>query len=585
MAGDFSFWQQQPQHAQLPETQPWFAENATADVTPEELALLQRLNGETTMWWAEAQASIAPVQQATQEEWATTWWNGIPDMGVADAPNQEVKPNNEWSSSAWNWSQGIDMKSQMEVSPIPPGLHPQAAQDIEQFQVPRDSMWPWEQDQMRGQDDASIVAGLRMGAEGEGGPPDHTNEDDPDNGLAAEMSAQVALFLAGGDFEEESEDEDVSALPEPALGGETNREAALAVGSMTINAPPFVPASLQTGTDAPATSNARTELRLDEILPKEANPLPLPTSEGLSDFIDVLHRRPLPPDLEDPKNFKKFEAEITKAVLNFYKKQVPPTVKMLQKELREWNQIPEDWLNVLLQVCVRDTAKLYYIKPPMRGEQPIIYLAKPPVWFQGFVPSEADLKEYHEGTTGRAVMPPVPEVAQQTVPVAENSEVKESKRRQPRNASMGNAGRKSAEKPQNAKSPSPMDNRVLPLMPGAVNPMPLLEARFKKADIKYSADMNGRDEVQGNLDVSGLLEELMLAFPHGIRFSMLKEQLRTSNEGSFGETAFSCPKIAQIKIEGSGGSGGSMEANQPSNPILQEAMTNQEASGKPWQWS
>ena len=29
-----------------------------------------------------------------------------------------------------------------------------------------------------------------------------------------------------------------------------------------------------------------------------------PHLEGLSDFIDVLHRRPLPPDLEDPKNFK-----------------------------------------------------------------------------------------------------------------------------------------------------------------------------------------------------------------------------------------------------------------------------------------
>ena len=23
------------------------------------------------------EASIAPVQQATQEEWATTWWNGV----------------------------------------------------------------------------------------------------------------------------------------------------------------------------------------------------------------------------------------------------------------------------------------------------------------------------------------------------------------------------------------------------------------------------------------------------------------------------------------------------------------------------
>ena len=35
------------------------------------------------------------------------------------------------------------------------------------------------------------------------------------------------------------------------------------------------------------------------------------------------------------------------------------------------------------------TAKLYFIKPPMPGEEPTIYLMKKPMWFQGFVPREA----------------------------------------------------------------------------------------------------------------------------------------------------------------------------------------------------
>ena len=31
---------------------------------------------------------------------------------------------------------------------------------------------------------------------------------------------------------------------------------------------------------------------------------------------------------------------------------------------------------------------LYHIQPPMRGEQPVIFLAKSPIWFQGFVNQE-----------------------------------------------------------------------------------------------------------------------------------------------------------------------------------------------------
>ena len=48
-----------------------------------------------------------------------------------------------------------------------------------------------------------------------------------------------------------------------------------------------------------------------------------PHLEALNDFIDVLQRRPLPPDLEDPKNFKdpslnKMQSESFKLTLLSY---------------------------------------------------------------------------------------------------------------------------------------------------------------------------------------------------------------------------------------------------------------------------
>lgn len=63
MAGDFAFWQQ-PQRAQLPE-QTWTG----VEVTPAELALLQRLNGlqDGEMWWensGDPGGLAQPVQQA-----------------------------------------------------------------------------------------------------------------------------------------------------------------------------------------------------------------------------------------------------------------------------------------------------------------------------------------------------------------------------------------------------------------------------------------------------------------------------------------------------------------------------------------
>ncbi|CAK9109907.1 Condensin complex subunit 1 [Durusdinium trenchii] len=451
MAGEYLFWQQQQQqqqHQQLPETQPWFPENAP-DVTPAELALLQRLNA-TETWW-NSEASAAAVQQQP-EDWTSMWWEGARSgMEIADSTEKTVQ------------------------------------------------------------------------------------EADPDKGLAKQMTSAVQLFLAGED--EESEDE---AFPEPAPSGEATSEA-VPTQAMTINAQPFVPTALQASNDmqVPA-STSRTELRLDEILPKANSPM-LPTSEGLNNFIGVLQRRPLPPDLEDNQtNLKKFEAAIAKAVLNFYKKRMPPTVKMLQKELRETNQLPEEWLNVLLQVCARDASKVYYIQPTMRGEQPTIYLARPPLWFQGFLADEDDIKQQVaiESVSGdqKRMMPAVP-----LAPVGQvnaeghsmgNAETKETKRKA--RSKNEDSRRRSSEKVPKPVGPT----KTSPLTPGVVDqPGQHLEARVavaraveasdKKADSDYSNDTNDKDEAfpaeshVGNpdgLDVSGLLEELMLAssFAHAM---------------------------------------------------------------------
>eukprot|EP00438_Fugacium_kawagutii_P028780 Skav233333 [mRNA] locus=scaffold2479:101377:102874:- [translate_table: standard] len=429
------------------------------------------------------------------------------------------------------------------------------SQTSNQFDLPvadsMGSMWqPWQLDLASGQDPDSVTG--HVGAESE--PQDHFSNDadlDPDQGLAADISAQVALFLAGGDCEDSDEDvQDEIALPEPAPGEGANSEAALSVASMTIDAPPFVPKALQkSDAPEPASTISRKELRLGDLLPSDPNPSPAPTPSDA--FLAMLQLSPLPVDLEDQRNFKKFEAAIAKAVLNFYRKQLPPTVTMLQKELRENHQIPEDWLIAILQVCARDTAKLYLIGAPVPGEEPepTILLTRPPLWFQGFPKRSQDgFKEHQQGAKGggKGNMQVISSEGfgqreASRVPISEGSE-KETKRKL-RNASLG--GAKKSDKHQ-ALAVGPVDSSQ-PLVPGVVTQT---QARYKDVDSVYSADVQENETLEGKVDVSSLLQELILAFPDGMSFSSLKDHLRTNNEGSFGETAFKCSKLASWKIAG-----------------------------------
>ena len=131
---------------------------------------------------------------------------------------------------------------------------------------------------------------------------------------------------------------------------------------------------------------------------------------------------------------------------------------MLQKELKDGNHVPEarevkqkgferfavqEWINYLLPVCARDASKVYFISPSMRGEQPTIYLAKPPLWFHGFLEDE-DKQQVATSSTSSVF--------------GEEIDGKGRKR------SEGKASRK--------------PRRDRPLMPGAVDPKEALKKGF-----------------------------------------------------------------------------------------------------------
>lgn len=650
MAGAVNFWQPR-QEQQLPSDANWFGNDSAADgVTPAELALLQRLNdGSQWQWWqteAPAQNGSAP---AGDGEWTAggVWpWqgSGMSEMNGATRPAMEaaqavqaaqamtaMAPEGDWSAGVaqpWNW-QGTS-----DVDAVATSL-PQV--DVQAQPTPS---WSWDQGRQGLAENSATpirsslpqVAAKILGAPPGLGTP--AADADPDKGLAEQMTSAVALFLAGADFDEADSDEEPS--PEPVPSGVVG-EASSTFGASALDAPPFVPGlgvstpeasrKMRTSrmmpdstTTTPTTSTTptkgappaatpettsssgqtteRTELRLDDILPKEST-LSITSAEGLNDFFAILRQQPLPADLEeDPRKLTVFNAAIAKAILEMYKKRCPPTVKLLQSKLRELGHFTEEHIQSLLLVCARDVPKIYSIRQAPMGAQPVILLTKPPMWFQGFqdedlVQEEPDsastvypaadkqapqqlasadselLKAFHGLLWDESMLLPkqITKAALElqrnyspfthtAMPDLENV-VKEALRRKwLRSSSDGlrpsNFGSNSSRKPA----------PIGPLAPGAYPAQAaggFQTAQREQQSWKHQAssetsndgqersadgqDSVGVDPLQKQ-DVSGLLNELMLLFPTGMRFSALKEHLKASNDGHFSENSFLCPTIA-----------------------------------------
>ncbi|CAJ1391895.1 unnamed protein product [Effrenium voratum] len=251
-----------------------------------------------------------------------------------------------------------------------------------------------------------------------------------------------------------------------------------------------------------------------------------------------------------------FKGEVTRIILYCYKNRITPTVKMLQSKLRECQRFSEEQISAILQVCARDAPMLYHIQPPMRGEQPVIVLAKSPIWFQGFVNQEEE--QQPQNTNDDAVDkgfqdPEVVKVFQQMLQdenlllprqVSEAAS-KLQQKVQPfwhvstlelelmlRDAMSKKLLKSWADGMRpviHRKNAKPMP--IGPLAPGACNANNI-------GLVRAEASINGS---QARKDVTDLLTELVLAFPSGLRFSTLKEHLRTCNDGLFSETSFTCP--------------------------------------------
>jgi len=486
---------------------------------------------------------------------------------------------------------------------------------------------------------------------------DKAKEVDEAQSLAEDLTSAVALFLAGEGFSE-SEDEQSEKEDEeeekPVEGGghvdppSDNTEAKLErpASSFSAGAAPFVPSSVVAAASAPpfvpsALANAAQSVLQPPVAPKKAGATPprgisladalaghhtggsdeaslMPSLEGMNDFLNVLRRRPLPPELLEQDKLAIYQSLVSSTVLGCYRDRLRPTQAQLQRRLRE-RGCSEPCVQALLPLCARDSPDFYQIQPPMRGEQPVIYLNKAPRWFEGFVEVEAAEESKPAEKSKDLLTPEVWETFEHILrddyiclpgqPYQAAIELKRVPRFQ--NLSVGDLermvrlamGKRSLlaffgeylrpTRVVKILSVQRDTNRVAGIMqPGPVNPgvyvggyangfkAPVqpeepqaeelaapdqgLSAVDKDNQREGKIQKNGNPVGSGAVpvtkvpaptllpggaskhDVTELLSELMLAFPHGMRFSQLQHHLKESGSVEFCENSYTCSSLPQV---------------------------------------
>lgn len=260
-------------------------------------------------------------------------------------------------------------------------------------------------------------------------PQSATQDGNEDDDLAMHLSSAVAMFLAGDEGDESDQDvrddsshrslvqaEEKSSLaasisappfiPESSKVSVTSDEAkVLSFTPASVDAEPFFPVSSLSGqalapkkahvclVNALAGHAVAGAVPNDGTAPEgqkcqEQPEIVMPTLEGMNDFLTILRRRPLPPELCTEEGLMFYQGIMTSIVIRLYRDRIMPKLAVVQQRMRD-RGCPEPVVQALLPLCARDCPHIYNIQPPMRGEQPVIYLNKAPLWFQGFVDVEA----------------------------------------------------------------------------------------------------------------------------------------------------------------------------------------------------
>jgi len=526
-------------------------------------------------------------------------------------------------------------------------------------------------------------------------------DSDEDDGLAQELSSAVALFLAGEGGAEESDAEaeggptkvptsassPPAALLPPATNPGMRNSGEPSLSSLpleAVSAAPFVPAAAASMAAAdlaaatrphvtmptaapislssaipttPSTTNPPRGISLADALAGQPSSngqaqeaAMMPTQEGLNDFMNVLRRRSLPPELHSDEKLAAFKATISATLLALYEDRTRPTLGLLQRRLRD-RSCAESFLQALLCVCARDTPEVFRIQPPMNGEQPAIYLSKEPSGFEGFVdveaPEEQQLPLANANATKQEAWEALEEFLRDDkllLPSQTNQAALVLRDEVPRftGAPLGELEHlvrlaigkrkllaycddglrpfrvvRSLIKQRNQERLSSNFQGPVPATPGALlprgpqasvpfqsegqpgikadktdiqrfekpagKPVPLTQPESPVADKSEQVRSNdrahdseaGKPQIKGKenasvsgfkwsrilgttglespprqQDVSGLLSELMLAFPHGMKFNQLKYHLKELSDGNFSESAYTCQNLAHVPETG-----------------------------------
>eukprot|EP00930_Biecheleria_cincta_P039810 TRINITY_DN27329_c0_g2_i1.p1 TRINITY_DN27329_c0_g2~~TRINITY_DN27329_c0_g2_i1.p1 ORF type:complete len:743 (+),score=137.78 TRINITY_DN27329_c0_g2_i1:102-2330(+) len=516
----------------------------------------------------------------------------------------------------------------------------------------------------------------------------HSEEEqdsDEDDGLAQELSSAVALFLAGEDDTEKSDAEadghpanlptSTSSPPASVLRPVTTpgvrNSAEMNLSSLpaeAVSAAPFVPAaaaSMSAANLAGATRHAAmaaAPISLSSAIPttpittKHPRGISLadalageppsdapaqtvammPTQEGLNDFLSVLRRRSLPPELHSEGKIDAFKATISATLLDLHEDRTRPTLGVLQRRLRD-RGCSEASLQAVLSVCARDTPEVFQIHPPMNGEQPIVYLSNEPPRFEGFVDVEAPeeqqlplanskweafeeflrddklllpsqlnqaalvlrdkvprfngaplgelehlvrlaigkrkllaycgdglrptrvvrslMKQRNQERLSSNFQGSVPATPGALVPRGPQASVAFQSEGQPRSKADKSVEQR-LEKP--AGQPVSLTQPVSPVADKSEQVRqkdrthdseagkPQMKAKENTSVSAYKLSNKAGESPPIQKDVSGLLSELMLAFPHGMKFNQLKYHLKELSDGNFSETAYTCRDLAHV---------------------------------------
>eukprot|EP00927_Polykrikos_kofoidii_P007445 TRINITY_DN13056_c0_g2_i1.p1 TRINITY_DN13056_c0_g2~~TRINITY_DN13056_c0_g2_i1.p1 ORF type:complete len:697 (-),score=131.88 TRINITY_DN13056_c0_g2_i1:5-2095(-) len=266
-------------------------------------------------------------------------------------------------------------------------------------------------------------------------------------------------------------------------------------------------------------------------MPSKAN-----SGRSQEDFLILLQRRRLPPELESEK-LEAAQASVLSCVESLYRDRLRPVMGHLLSRLRE-SHSSEVVAQSVLPLCARMPDR-YHILPPMQGDPPVILLKREPRWFQGWVDPKASDESYDDDVWDEFV-DFLRNGLVDGLPAPPSNAAKELRRRK-----LARLQHLSLAELEHLVRLSLSPQRCLLQESGdLIRPCLLARKNVLSAD-GASAAKDGNNTVIGD-DIADVLEQLMRQFSDGMQHSDLKKHIQARCKTSFGDASSRSARLTAI---------------------------------------